>query len=357
LTDIVRIGAVLPTQIWLGHVAHSDQPLNANAGGEQRWRSDLDALAAAGISTLRIGFDWSRLQLRPQARLDGRWVEWYRQVLEHARELDVSIWACLLERSLPGWFADEGGFRDDHSSRKPWNHWVDSSAEAFHDLVDSWVALDDPAGTVERAVGDDPVGIVRSTTAVATAMRDAARLLRPDARIIASLRIPSPSDLEPGDGDPEVRHRLVHRRLTVWERALSTGRLEFPGREPSAIDELENSFDVVGLWLDLRECSSAQQARGRVTPTLERYAEMFPRRPLGLTLRSGVRDADRSAQLLDGAVASCRAARHDGIDLDQIFIAPGIATEGAPDGFLDASRQPTDMAAAVVEGFAQERPR
>lgn len=352
----VRTGAVLPTQLWLGHDAASDQPTHPGSDGLESWRDDLAALAAIGVDTVRIGLDWSRLQPRATAPLSGRWIEWYREVLEHAHGLGLGTWACLAERALPGWFADEGGFGDDATTRRNWPRWVDLCAESFHDLVDAWVPLDDPAGHVERAVGEDPLRVPAATRTVATAQRDAALLLAGTATIVTGLRIPRP--LAPGvEIDPEARARYWHRSQRVWEIAWATGRIEFPGRDADPVADLESGFDVVGIWLDLRHCRDAPEARSQVIALLERYGEMFERHPLALTLRPGVAAPDDAAMLIDGALEGCRHSREAGIDLTAVLYAPGIATPGAPDGLVDESGRDRPPAEVLRRWGDQDRLR
>ncbi|MGA1755448.1 MAG: family 1 glycosylhydrolase, partial [Ilumatobacteraceae bacterium] len=85
----------------LGTSSTSDvdgSPVPGN-GFHTRFADDLGALAAHGITHLRLGFDWSRLQPRSGMgdELNGEWVEWYRDVLSAARASGIEVWAGLLE--------------------------------------------------------------------------------------------------------------------------------------------------------------------------------------------------------------------------------------------------------------------
>ena len=91
-----------------------------------RFHEDLALLAGLGASTVRITLDWAWLQ--PKAGMfDGDAVEWYAGLLQQAATLGVGVQLTLLERDVPTWFDNDGGFTDARFAGHWWPRWVESS--------------------------------------------------------------------------------------------------------------------------------------------------------------------------------------------------------------------------------------
>ena len=88
----------------------------------------INSYAIAGATQLRLGFDWSQLQPRAGG-LDGKWVEWYRDVINAANSVGIQVWASLLEREAPHWFDDERGFSDAKNAGRYWPRFVEMAAD------------------------------------------------------------------------------------------------------------------------------------------------------------------------------------------------------------------------------------
>ena len=167
------------------------------ASGIDRSRAheDLALLAASGATTVRVGVDWSWMQPTAGAR-DGDAVEFYLGLATAARELGIVLQLALLEREVPNWFDNEGGFGDPKWAGHWCPRWVEACAESFGDSIGGWVPIDNPLGVANRLYPKDPRrhGDVLST--VVDAWRDAWRVLRggPPVTTAFALEIVRPAD-------------------------------------------------------------------------------------------------------------------------------------------------------------------
>ncbi len=226
------------------------------------WREDLEQLAGFGADAVTITLEWARLVPRP-GEVSAPEVEFRRELLTEARRHGLAAWACLVDGTLPGWFADdEGGFADDRARRTLWPRHVDWIGEQFGDVVDGWIPQREPSLWAARRflLGQAPPGR-RDPTQAAEAVRaaieadgEAWRLLRgtapvatyQTARTIRAARTPA--------GAPDVaadRHaRFVERLLWhPWVSAITEGVItagELPNRR---VDHLRGAFDRVVVEL------------------------------------------------------------------------------------------------------------
>ena len=105
---------------------------------------DLDQLASLGIDAIVLTLEWARLQPTP-AGYDGAAVEARTELLQAARARGLRVWACLVDGTLPGWFADdEGGLDDERGRGLLWPRHIDWVGETFGALVDGWIPQREP---------------------------------------------------------------------------------------------------------------------------------------------------------------------------------------------------------------------
>ena len=72
------------------------------------WSQDVEILVALGVSAISLTLEWSRLA--PTANgYDEREMALRHRQIEVAKEHGVTVWACLVDGTLPGWFADDEG--------------------------------------------------------------------------------------------------------------------------------------------------------------------------------------------------------------------------------------------------------
>ncbi len=221
------------------------------------WADDLDQLVGLGLDTIAVTLEWARLEPTAGAH-DHDEVERRRQLLTGARERGLRVWACLVDGTLPGWFADdEGGFVDDRARSLVWPRHIDWIGEHFGDLVDGWIPQREPAHWALRrhlrALAPpgrtDPLAAAEAVRAGVLADGEAWRLLRGTAPVATyqTARIVRPV----ADDVKAARRASATERLLwhPWLRALGHGRLvvgDLPERE---IDHLRGAFDRIVVEL------------------------------------------------------------------------------------------------------------
>lgn len=228
----------------------------------QSWREDLEQLAGLGVTAVQITLEWARLLPR-QGQPDEADIEFRRLLLEESRRLGLTTWACLVDGTLPGWFADdEGGFLDDRSRNVLWPRHVDWIGEHFGDLVDGWVPQREPLTWALRRHlrGEAPPGR-RDPTVAAEAVRaamladgEAWRLLQGTAPV-ATYQTARPIRARPalaGGDDLKARPQaeLIERLLWhPWASALTEGRLIVGNLPIREVPHLRGAFDRIVVEL------------------------------------------------------------------------------------------------------------
>ena len=187
-----ELEGVAPTAEWSRWISRDRAPNSSDgAGFRSSWRDDLEQLAQLGASEIAITLEWARLWPTANAP-DGEEVEFRRDLLAMIGELGLTPWACLIDGTLPGWFADdERGFTDDKTRNLVWPRHVDWVGETFGDLVGGWIPMREPRQWAAwgQLVGATPPGnqrrrdMQKMVDAVTTAEIDAERLLRGSAPI------------------------------------------------------------------------------------------------------------------------------------------------------------------------------
>lgn len=361
-------GLVLPARTALGSAEASDWRLweaNGRAprsdggnGFATTYPDDFAHFAEHGITQIRLGFDWSRLE-PSQGKLDPEAIEQHQRFLSAAHAAGVKVWIELVRDSVPGWFIDQGGFIDDKARGRLWPRYVETVAEHFGDQVAGWFPLDDPVGFAGGAYGRGtrPPG-VRSSESRARALRglwmawrDAWRVLRGGPPVATSLWIPLSSTdgtLRAGQAERKLRER-------TWDvplRALRDGELAVPGLAVEEVADLQDSCDLIGIvWRGAVHIDEAGERvpfplgrraddRGRapwaegLNDLLHRLHDELPNRrfaiaEIGVASTDDGWVADEVGQALD-AVAD---ATRDGIAVDHFFFADAIDGYDSRHGF------------------------
>jgi len=140
-----ELEGVAPTADWSRWISHDRAPESRDgAGFRSTWRDDLEQLAQLGANEIAITLEWARLWPTANAP-DGEEVEFRRDLLSTINELGLTPWGCLIDGTLPGWFADdERGFTDDKTRNLLWPRHVDWIGETFGDLVGGWIPMREP---------------------------------------------------------------------------------------------------------------------------------------------------------------------------------------------------------------------
>lgn len=239
-----------------------------------RLEEDLTLLAELGVEEVTVGLDWPRLQPRPGG-LHGDAVERYLGALRTGRALGLTVRLGLLERSVPPWFDDEGGFTDDRFALHHWPRWVEACADTFGDDVGGWVPIDHPLGLANALVRDDPRRHGEVLDTIVTAWRDAWRILRGGPPVVTAFGVEVVRPVDQTVQAAAAARRMDQLRWRLWFRALHDGIVSIPGRADREVADLAGSCDVVGIVV---------RHEADVLGLLLRTADMSPERPLAVTL-------------------------------------------------------------------------
>jgi beta-glucosidase len=171
-----------------------------------------------------------------------------------ARQLGLRVWACLVDGTLPGWFADdEGGFGDDRARSLLWPRHIDWIGETFGDLVDGWVSQREPImWAVRRHLRAEAPPGQRDLRATANAVQaavladgEAWRLLRgtaPVAMYQTARTIVAQRDNVKARPQAQSIERLL---WYPWLTALTEGQLVVGDLPTRSVDHLRGAFDRV----------------------------------------------------------------------------------------------------------------
>jgi len=332
----VRLGGVLSTLATLGPSPRSDwsgSPADGN-DFETRYAEDFALFAEIGITTVRLGLDWSRLEPVPGG-IDDDWREWYTRVFDAAALHGVDVWASLHELTVPQWFDDEGGaFADERAAGRWWPRWVERCAELFGDRVAGWFPINDPV-TVAAAQSHDPARYERTLVNLATAWRDAWRVLRGGPPVATSLGVVLPRATDqsvPAQQAARATDRLVWR---LWLGALRDGTVQLPSGDARSVADLGASLDVLGIatTLDHPEAEltdeSIRRWQERLGSILRRAGEEGPDRPITVSgLSIGWNERAERHLLVEAAVRAIEDAVADGVRVESVYVDPAIGDGG-----------------------------
>ena len=343
------LGGVLDSVGALGTAPASnwDQAPTPGCDLIHRYPEDLRMFGELGVRSIRLAFDWSRLQPAP-GRIDHDWREWYETFLTHAERLGIDVWATLLESTVPAWFDDEGSFADARAAGLAWPRWVETAAELFGDRVSGWFPIVDPVGVAHRWHNDTHKHQA-AVISLSTAWRDAWRILRGGPPVSTALRVHMVRPVDASVPAAEAARLDDHLRWRWWMRSLRDGIVRFPDGSTREIPDLAASLDVLGITtsLDLPEAALTDDAlrrwHERCGTVLRRAAEEGPQRPMtlaGLSVRWPHTDERRL--IVETTVDSLHAAVNDGVPLRSVFVDPAIgASSDTAASLVDRDRATT----------------
>ncbi len=240
---------------WARWVDRGRAPTPQNLAGLRL--EDVDLLKSLGVREIAVTAEWARLQPteRERAHLE---IESFRTLLEEMVARELRPWICLVDGTLPGWFADdEGGFGDRRARTLLWPRYVDFVGELFGDLAAGWVPQREP---IRRALRGELLGVAppgRADTGdagqavidVLKAEAEAVRLLAGTAPIALSLTgrnvRAKPDDVKAtphGAWLEEVSWRTI-------ERAVVDGEIVVPGLPSESSEPLRDAYDAVLVHL------------------------------------------------------------------------------------------------------------
>ncbi|MGH1493515.1 MAG: family 1 glycosylhydrolase [Acidimicrobiales bacterium] len=235
-----------------GHAPDSQRG-SSLAGFTDSWTEDLEQLAGLGISALAVTLEWADLEPQ-QGRHDAPAIEFRRDLLAAVRDLGMSVWVCLVDGTLPGWFAeDEGGFNDDRARGLLWPRHIDWIGETFGDLADGWIPQREPLHWALRRhlLGVAPPGqrdVAKAALAVQSAMLaegEAWRLLQGSAPV-ATYQTARQIYAETDDVKAKPLAAGLERLLWhPWVSAIAEGQLVVGDLPSKRVDHLRDAFDRI----------------------------------------------------------------------------------------------------------------
>lgn len=108
----------------------------------ERWKEDIDIMAAMGIETYRFGVEWARIE--PVAGVfDSEAIEHYRREILYMKELGIVPCLTIHHFTNPMWFERRGGFLYPRNA-KAFLRYVGVVVRAFGDLVSDYVTINEP---------------------------------------------------------------------------------------------------------------------------------------------------------------------------------------------------------------------
>jgi beta-glucosidase len=352
---LAHLGVSLPVAGILGPAIHSNRPNPARVGNgfQTRALEDIAVLAQLGITDIRLGFDWSRLQPRPGS-LDGSWAEWYGDIITTAHHHGVRLWATLLERTIPQWFDDEGGFNDAKTAGRFWPRFVETMAETFGDQLDGWFPIDDPLGFVDQNAHDDGRQHGELLHTMVEAWRDAWRILRGGPPVAGSFTIRHITPLNESQDAADEARRRDHLVWRTFLRGLRDGTVVIPGRADRELADLAGAIDIVGIRIrtDLGsdrvlDDDTLRRWNERAQMFIHRVANEGPNLPMAIIYqpaRPSWSETDRDGEVMTETFGRAfQACINDGLPLTHTFFEPGIATVNDKrfESFVDWDRQIT----------------
>ncbi len=296
-----------------------------------RAAEDVALLAELGTNQIRIGLDWEWMQPSAGA-VNGDAVEFYLGLTQVARSLDVALQFTLLEREVPRWFENEGGFGDDKWAGHWWPRWVEVCADTFGDAVGGWVPIEHPLAVANRLFAKDPRRHGDVLDTLMSAWRDAWRLLRGGPPVITAFGL---EIVRPVDQTIPAEHaakRMDQIRFRLWLQGLRDGVVSIPGRADREVADLAGSCDVLGFIV---------RHERDTLGLLHRAAEEGIDRPLAVTflLPTGA-DAARETAVERFCEQSKEAA--SGMPLGAVAINPAFDTAAVEGGIITRDRELKD---------------
>lgn len=298
-----------------------------------RAHEDVTLLGELGSKVIRLGLDWSWLQPTAGA-IDGDAAEFYLGLTQVARSAGVALQFALLERDVPKWFDNEGGFADAKWAGHWWPRWVEACADTFGDSVDGWIPIDHPLGVANRTVRDDPRKHGEVLDTLATAWRDAWRILRGGPPIVTSFGL---EIVRPVDQTIPAEHnakRLDQIRFRLWFQGLLDGIVSIPGRADREVGDLAGSFDVLGVIV---------RHENDTLGLLHRAAEMVDigSKPMSVTLLMGA-SSDATRELVVERFMEQVTEAASGLPLQTVLVSPTFDLDGEERGIITRDRDLKD---------------
>lgn len=321
-------------------ITHSGRPLDEYELTQHYrfWRDDLDRAASLGVTGIRYGIPWYRVNSAP-GRFDWAWTD---QVLEYAiAELGLTVIADLVHYGVPDWIP--GAFADPGYPAAV-AEYAAAFAERYSGLVSHFTPLNEPTITAQfcgqRGLwppylrGDDGwaevvIGVAEGIQATVRALRatnptsvivhvEAAKVVSASdpslEKIAAEVRARNylPTDLVLGRVDPD--HPLAEWLTSC---GIASARLAKLAEQPPLVDVIGVNYypeisvrEIVRYRGRAREVAVDGWARGLAT-ALGEFGQRYGL-PVFVSETSTEGDAERRVAWLRDSIAAVQDLRREG---------------------------------------------
>jgi beta-glucosidase len=107
-----------------------------------RWREDFDRIIEGGHNAHRFSIEWSRIQPTPD-RWDEDALEYYREMLQHLHEANITPMVTLHHFCDPLWISELGGW-DNGDIVGYFEAYVKKTVEALSEYSNLWITINEP---------------------------------------------------------------------------------------------------------------------------------------------------------------------------------------------------------------------
>ena len=286
--------------------------------------SELLALKEHGLTSLRWRLSWNDV-FPQQGKPSGKHLELLEGHASAFADAGIETWVTLCGTTLPRWFLNEGAFSDNKATEKWWPRYVDTVAEVVGNHVAGWMPFEAPialvhdgwrVGTIAPFVSDDGK-FADAFTNVLHSWNHACRLLH-GSPIALSLDATHPG------ANAEVR--------TVWQSAITRGRVSLPGHYERELDGLLRSADEIALSLThlppRGERLEPPRWRDQAIETLQWAYEAFSGTPLSVSGIPSTSADGELTELLSFASQMVDDLKSDGLALQHVWLSSLERTAG-----------------------------
>lgn len=108
----------------------------------ERWREDVDCVAALGLNAYRFSIEWARVEPE-QGHYDESALDQYEHMVNYCHEKDITPWITLNHFTAPHWFACKGSWSNPDAP-KWFTAYVKRVVERIGDRVGGIVTFNEP---------------------------------------------------------------------------------------------------------------------------------------------------------------------------------------------------------------------
>lgn len=107
-----------------------------------RYKEDIDLAVELNSSAIRLGVEWSRIELR-EGFFDDEAIFRYKEIFHYAKSKKLKIFLTLHHFTIPLWFMEKGGFFNKKSAFF-FSRYAQLCVSEFKDYVDFFITFNEP---------------------------------------------------------------------------------------------------------------------------------------------------------------------------------------------------------------------